>query len=239
MNFNGKTIIVTGGTRGIGKAIADLFSSYGGKVIITGTKAKNRVKNGNVIYQRLDFLKSETIVDFSNYIQSLDKIDVLVNNAGINIIEPIDELKKENWDKILLVNLTGPMLLMNTIAPMMKKQKSGHILNISSIWGIIAKEKRNAYAASKTGLKGLTRAAALDLAPYNIMVNALAPGFTMTEMTQSTLSAEEIKSLAKQVPIERFADVQEIAFVALFLCSNLNTYLTGQTIVVDGGYVIK
>lgn len=239
MNFKDKTIIVTGGTRGIGKAIAQMVVSRGGKVIITGTKEKVDDLPENFIYQHLDFLKDETIEKFIGYIDSLGRVDVLVNNAGINIIESIDELKTESWNKIMQVNLTGPMLLMRAVSRIMKKQKSGHILNISSIWGVIAKEKRGAYASSKTGIKGLTRAASLDLAPYNILVNALSPGFTMTELTQSTLSQQEIEELAEQVPMKRFADVGEMASVAVFLCSELNTYLTGQTIIVDGGFVIQ
>ena len=160
----------------------------------------------------------------------------MINNAGINIIESIDEVKYENWEKILAVNLTGPMHLTKAVAKTMKKNKhGGKILNISSIFGVVSKAKRNSYSASKSGLMGLTRASSLDLAPYNILVNTLCPGFTSTELTKSILSSKEMKDLSLQVPLGRFADASEIAKIAVFLCSDLNTYLTGQTIVVDGG----
>jgi 3-oxoacyl-[acyl-carrier protein] reductase len=122
----------------------------------------------------------------------------------------------------------------------MKGQKTGgKILNISSIFGVVSKEKRNAYSASKTGLIGLTRSSALDLAQYNILVNALCPGFTMTELTKSVLSKADMDKLRADVPLQRFAEVDEIARAGLFLCSDQNTYITGQTLVVDGGFTIR
>lgn len=241
MKFKGKNAIVTGGTRGIGKAICDSLWQLGCNVIATGTSVD---KKGFLVkqswrYLRLDLLDPESIKSFIKTIKKLDHIDVLINNAGINIIESIDELNKDNWDMMLQVNLTGPMLLAKEVSSVMKKRKKGRILNVSSIWGVISKEKRDAYCATKTGLIGLTRAMALDLASYNILVNALCPGFTMTELTKSILSKSEIDSLSAQVPLGRFACVKDIAKVAVFLCSDLNTYITGQTIVVDGGFTIR
>lgn len=241
MKFKGKNAIVTGGSRGIGKAICDSLWQLGCNVITTGTSVN---KKGFLVkqrwrYLRLDLLDPKSIESFIKTIKKLDHIDVLINNAGINIIESIDELNKDNWDMMLQVNLTGPMLLAKEVSSVMKKRKKGRILNVSSIWGVISKEKRDAYCATKTGLIGLTRAMALDLAPYNILVNVLCPGFTMTELTKSTLLKSEIDSLSAQVPLGRFACVEEIARVAVFLCSDLNTYITGQTIVVDGGFTIR
>ena len=241
MKFKGKNAIVTGGSRGIGKAICDSLWQLGCNVITTGTSVN---KKGFLVkqrwgYLRLDLLDPKSIESFIKTIKKLDHIDVLINNAGINIIESIDELNKDNWDMMLQVNLTGPMLLAKEVSSVMKKRKKGRILNVSSIWGVISKEKRDAYCATKTGLIGLTRAMALDLAPYNILVNALCPGFTMTELTKSTLLKSEIDSLSAQVPLGRFACVEDIARVAVFLCSDLNTYITGQTIVVDGGFTIR
>lgn len=241
MKFKGKNAIVTGGTRGIGKAICDSLWRLGCNVIATGTSVD---KKGFLVkqswrYLRLDLLDPKSIKSFIKTIKKLDHIDVLINNAGINIIESIDKLNKDNWDVMLQVNLTGPMLLAKEVSSVMKKRKKGRILNVSSIWGVISKEKRDAYCATKTGLIGLTRAMALDLAPYNILVNALCPGFTMTELTKSTLSKSEIDSLSAQVPLGRFACVEDIARVAVFLCSDLNTYITGQAIVVDGGFTIR
>lgn len=241
VDFTGKTAIVTGGTRGIGKSIVVLLLDAGCNVIYTGKQKKPQNAIKNATYEQLDLSDKESISQFiKNVINKSKKIDILINNAGINIIEPIDELKEENWQKVLDVNLTGPMILIKEISKKMKKNNNdGKILNVSSIFGCISKAERNSYSASKTGLIGLTRASALDLAPYNILVNALCPGFTLTELTKSILSKSEIKDLAAQIPLGRFADVSEIARNAVFLCSDLNSYMTGQIFVVDGGFIIK
>ena len=213
----------------------------GCNVIYTGTQKKPDGSINKASYKQLDLSDKKSIDQFiKNVLDDTKKIDVLINNAGINIIEPIDELKEENWQKVLDVNLTGPMLLTREVSKKMKKNnKGGKILNISSIFGCVSKAKRNSYSASKTALIGLTRASALDLAPYNILVNALCPGFTSTELTMSILSKEEIRKISKQIPLGRFAKVEEIAKTAIFLCSDFNCYITGQTLIVDGGFVSK
>ena len=241
IDFNGKTALVTGGTRGIGKSIVNLLIDSSCNVIYTGTQEKpvNPIKNAT--YKQLDLSNNKSIKQFiKNIIETTKKIDILINNAGVNIIESIDELKEDNWQKVLDINLTGPMILIKEVSKKMKKNNNGgKILNISSIFGCISKEKRSSYSASKFGLIGLTRASALDLAPYNILVNALCPGFTSTELTMSILSNEEIKKISKQIPLKRFAKVEEIANIAIFLCSDLNSYITGQTLIVDGGFISK
>lgn len=241
MNFNKKTAIVTGGTRGIGEAIVELLLEKGCNVIVTGTKTghgKFKEKD-RLHYLPLNFLEHESVSGFIEVISNLKQIDILVNDAGINIVEPIDKISEQNWNNIMRVNLTGPMQLIQAVIPKMKAGRYGRILNVSSIWAVISKEKRAAYSASKTGLIGLTRAVSLELSAYNIMVNALCPGFTMTDLTRSTLSNSEIVRLSKQVPLGRFAQPKEIAHVAVFLCSGINSYLTGQAITVDGGFSIK
>ena len=238
INLKGKKAIITGGTRGIGKSIVSKMVDSGCEVIYTGTTKKPRFVVKNAIYKRLDLSDEKSINHFiKDVIKKSSNIDILVNNAGINIIEPIDKINDENWKKILSVNLTGPMLLMKEVSIIMKKnKKGGKILNISSIFGYVSKSKRNSYSASKFGLIGLTKSASLDLAPFNILVNALCPGFTSTELTKSILSEKDITSLTGQIPLGRFAKADEIANVALFLCSDLNTYITGQTIIADGGF---
>lgn len=241
INIESKTAIVTGGTRGIGRAIVDLLIEHGCRVIYTGTDDKQPDNEKKAIYKQLDlssFISLKHFID--NVIQQLPCLDILINNAGINIIESIESIKHEHWQRILNVNLTGPMMVMQESVKLMKNsQKGGKILNISSIFGVVSKAKRGAYSAAKAGLIGLTRASALDLAPYDILVNAICPGFTMTELTTSILSTSEIHRLSSEIPLGRFADVTEIAEAAVFLCSNMNTYMTGQTLVIDGGFTAK
>lgn len=241
MDFTGKIAIVTGGTRGIGKSIVSLLLESGCEVIYTGTGERVAENDVGGRYEQLDMSDGQSIERFvSEVMGSLSRVDILINNAGINIIEPIDKVQDEHWEKVLAVNLTGPMRLMRETVKMMKESgRGGKILNISSIFGVVSKAKRNSYSASKTGLIGLTRASALDLAPYNILVNALCPGFTKTELTVSILSRTEMKGLASDVPLGRFAEVSEIAKIAVFLCSDLNSYMTGQIVVADGGFTVK
>lgn len=241
IELSGKTAIVTGGTRGIGKSIVIHLLESGCHVIYTGTKKQPDSPNEKGVYCRLDLSDKKSTDRFvEEVINKTSHIDILINNAGINIIEPIDKIQDNHWDKVLRVNLTGPMCLMREVAKVMKNNdQGGKMLNISSIFGVISKAKRNSYSTSKAGIIGLTRASALDLAPYNILVNALCPGFTSTELSASILSEKEMKAIASEIPLHRFADVSEIAKIAVFLCSDLNTYITGQTILVDGGVTAR
>jgi 3-oxoacyl-[acyl-carrier protein] reductase len=227
ISLKGKTALVTGATRGIGKAIASLFKEAGAKVIAVGSK-------------ELDLSDGQSIERFLERMEGFGPIHILVNNAGINKIDAIDQINDEDWDRIIQVNLTGARKLMTKTSQIMIRRKiKGHILNISSIFGIVARAKRGSYAASKAGLIGLTKAVALDLAPQGILVNALCPGFVGTDLTRSVLSKKEMAMLSQDVALGRFADVEEIACAALFLCSSKNTYITGQAIVADGGYIAR
>lgn len=241
MDFSDKIAIVTGGTRGIGIDIVSLLIDCGCEVIYTGTGKNSDMKNIKGRFEQLDLLDDVSVSRFTLEVMgTLKKIDILVNNAGINYIEPIDKICEENWERILKVNLTGAMKLIKAAANIMKKNGSGgKILNVSSIFGVVSKERRNSYSASKTGLIGLTRSCALDLARYNILVNALCPGFTNTELTASVLSKEEMASISSQIPVGRFAKVPEIAITAVFLVSDLNSYMTGQTVIADGGFTVR
>jgi len=241
IDFTGKTAIVTGGTKGIGKAIVALLLEQGSRVICTGTALECNDKFPGAHYETLDLVSHNSLTRFETEVVSqLLHLDILVNNAGINIIEPIYKLNDRNWNKVIAVNLSGAMQMMRCCAKkMMALGRGGKILNVSSIFGVVSKEKRNAYTASKTGLIGLTRASALDLAQQGILVNALCPGFTNTELTVSILSEQEMRRLAQDVPVGRFAEVEEIAKAAVFLCSDMNSYMTGQAIVVDGGFTTQ
>lgn len=238
IEFKDQVVLVTGGTRGIGKQIADDFSELGANLLITGTKPKEQNEiDTNVRYYCVDFSNKESSVKFFSEISKLNRIDVCINNAGINRINFIDETLVEDWNDIVSVNLEAPFMITREISKIMKKNRYGRIINISSIFGIVSKEKRSIYSVTKFGLRGLTVSTSNELAKYNILVNAVSPGFVLTDLTKRMLSEEEIEELSSQVPIKRFAMPDEISRVVMFLSSKCNTYLTGQNILVDGGFV--
>jgi len=240
MNFKNKTAIVTGATRGIGQKIAEDLYDLGATLILTGAD-RDRIKrlrgNKRRKYYHLDFLEDESVSEFIETLEEYEKIDICINNAGINRINYIYDIMEEDWDRIMKVNLSGPFRLIKEAARIMKKKRYGRIVNIASIYGTITREKRAAYTASKSGLIGLTKTAALDLAPYNILVNSVSPGFILTDLTKRILSSKEREALRAAVPLKRLGRPRDISPVVLFLASDLNTYITGQNIIADGGYV--
>ncbi len=238
--LQGKTAIVTGGTRGIGRAMTELFLECGATVIYTGVHPAPEQPISGARYEALDLADKKSVERLcSEVLGVLPRLDILVNNAGIQIRSALEDIRDEDWHRLHTVHLTGPMELMRAAAPRMRSGGWGRVVNIASIWGVISKPTRTSYSAAKTGLIGLTRAAALDLAPDGILVNAVAPGLVNTEMTAASLSPEERRAIMLQIPLGRFADPQEIARVVVSLCSPLNTIITGQTIVVDGGFTIQ
>ena len=242
LNFKNKTVIITGGTRGIGKSLVHIFNDVGANVIITGTKKYNSVNfdflrnNSRIQYNQLDYLSDKSVKQFIRLVSALDRVDVLINNAGVNKIDTISEISIDDWDWMNTINLKGPFLLTQVVSEIMKNQKSGKIINIASIFSVISKVKRAVYSATKWGLIGFTKAVALELAPFNIQVNAVSPGFVDTDLTRKILGLENMKQLEETIPQGRLANPDEIANVVLFLCSAQNTYITGQNIVVDGGF---
>ena len=244
IDLSGKTALITGATRGIGKAIADAFVDSGANLMLTGTKPKEikqmnaEEKNPKVKWIRADFSSPDGIVSFIEQLKSTNTIDICVNNAGFNIIKPYEEYSADEYQRLMNINLTAPFSITQKLIPDMKKRGFGRIVNIASIWSEVSKSGRSLYTTSKTGLIGLTRALAVEYASANILVNAVSPGFTRTELTSQSLSADEMKSLSKQIPVGRFAEPSEIAQTALFLCSEMNTYITGQNFVVDGGFTL-
>lgn len=241
MNLNNRIVVVTGGTRGIGAAIVEEFWRQGAHVLITGTHPEeidrlNREKSERKQYVWADFLNPSSLTGLIEHIARLERLDVCVNNAGINIIKDVEQVTAEDFEKIAVVNFRAPYLLSQAAAKVMRRQHRGWIVNIASIWSLITKPGRTLYSATKSGLAGMTRALATDLAADGILVNCVSPGFVLTDLTQRSLAPEEFQALARQVPLGRFAEPVEIARLVAFLGGEQNTYLTGQNIVADGGF---
>ena len=216
-----KKALVTGGSRGIGAAIKEILELQGVQVY-----APSRTER--------DLMSKKSI---QNYMDGLNQdMDILINNAGINELSSLEDITDENIERMLQVNLTAQIQLIRAVTPGMKKNKYGRIVNISSIWGIFSKEKRGLYTIAKAGVNGLTKAAAVELSAYNILTNAVAPGFINTEMTAKNNTPEQIKVIVENLPIKRMGDAKEIAEWVGFLASEKNSFMTGQILMIDGGF---
>lgn len=242
-DFSGQTVLVTGATRGIGAALADAFEAAGANLILTGTNEAriaelNKLHTGRSrTYAALDCTVEKSFDDFLELLQNEYAVDVCINNAGINRIEPVEQSILENFDDVMAVNLRAPFRICRTLIPGMKERKYGRIVNIASIWSVVTKAGRSSYSSSKAGLAGFTRALGAEVAADNIMVNCVSPGFTRTELTDRSLSAEEQANLAAQVPAGRLAEPCEMVAPVFFAASRENSYMTGQNLIVDGGFV--
>jgi NAD(P)-dependent dehydrogenase (short-subunit alcohol dehydrogenase family) len=213
--------LVTGASRGIGLAIADRLRQEGVRVLTPDRSC-------------LD-LSSSTSMDA--YLSTLnERIDILVNDAGINKLSSGQEVTDADLYETLQVNLAAPLRLIRALSPRMVENNYGRIVNISSIWSVVSKQRRVTYSMSKAGLNALTRSLAVELAPHNVLVNAVAPGFVNTELTSQNNSPEEIEAINRLIPMGRLAEPAEIAELVFFLCSEKNSYITGQTLLVDGGF---
>ncbi len=242
IDFKGKKALVTGATRGIGKAIADELAGLGADLILTGTNATQIEKlnaggEPRKTFYCVDFSDDRSTKSFIRELEKQKRIDICINNAGINALNFIQDATEEEWDQMVDVNLKGPFLVTRAVSTMMKKHKYGRIVNIASIFGVVSKPKRSIYTTTKFGLRGFTMAASNELAPHGILVNSVSPGFVLTDLTKKNLKKHEMEELTARVPVGRFADPGEIAKVVLFLASDVNTYLTGKNITVDGGFI--
>ena len=234
-----KTILITGSSRGIGAVTARLAKGYGANVILHGkTKSENLQKiaselNSQYIY--CDVTDEEAVKKNAS---RLGDIDILVNNAGINPSKTFMELTNDDWKQIFETNVLGLVNFSRAVIPRMIERKQGRIINIASVKGYSNVAGKPAYAASKAAVMRITSSMAEEFAPCGILVNAVAPGFTNTEMTLTTLSPQIQKQIEK-IPLKRMARPKEIAEMVCFLASDKASYITGQTIAVDGGYSIN
>lgn len=247
MNLEGKAALVTGASRGIGREIALELARQGANVAVnfSGSEAK-----ANEVVDEIKALGREAFAvkcDVSNSeevaamvkgtIDTFGKLDILVNNAGITKDNLLMRMKEEEWDDVININLKGVFLCTKAVTRQMMKQRVGRIINIASIVGVSGNPGQANYVAAKAGVIGLTKTTAKELASRNITVNAIAPGFITTDMTDKL--SEEVKAeMLKQIPLARLGEPKDIAKITAFLASDDSAYMTGQTLHIDGGMVM-
>ena len=243
IDLSGKNALVTGSTRGIGRAIAETLAKSGARLAIVGRElqkaqqAATAVGNGAQGFA-CDVTDTAAVAKLVADVETaFGSIDILVNNAGITRDNLVMRLKDDDWDSVQNANLRGAFAAIRAVSRGMMKRRSGRIINISSIIGIIGNKGQANYAASKAGLIALTKSVAKELGSRNILVNAVAPGFIETEMT-AAMTPEAREGLGKQIALERLGTPQDVAAAVAFLASDLATYITGQVLVVDGGMVM-
>ncbi len=256
--FKGKSAVITGSTSGIGLGMAQAFAQEGVNVMLNGfgdakeieTIRASLEKNHGVTahYSPADMSKPEEIrAMMQEAITTFGAVDIVINNAGIQHVQPIDEFREDKWNAILAINLSSAFHTIKAAAPGMKRKKWGRIINIASVHGLVASAYKAAYVAAKHGMVGLTKVAALDLAPFGITCNAICPGYVNTPLVQKQIpdqakthgisEAEVVeKVLLKNHAVKHFVEIGQLAELAKFLCSDAAGTLTGAALPVDGGW---
>ena len=237
-----KTVLITGGSRGIGRAMVELFSSNGYSVAFTYKNSENEAKNlaertGAIAICADSASESDVVCAVREAEEKLGGIGCLINNAGVSSFSLFTDLTLDDWNNHMAVNLTGAFLYSKAIIPGMVARKSGKIINITSMWGITGSSCEVHYSTAKAGLIGMTKALAKELGPSGITVNAIAPGLIETDMNKA-LSADDIKAIEDETPLMRIGDASEVAAAALFLAGEGASFITGEVINVSGGYLI-
>ena len=247
VSLEGKIALVTGGARGIGKEIALVLAKEGANIALCDVNLEEAEKTAKEIQElgRDSMAFKADVADLGQVQDMVDKIldkfkrlDILINNAGITRDGLILRMSEEDWDKVIAVNLKGCFVCTKVVSKVMLKQRSGKIVNLASIIGIMGNAGQANYAASKAGIIGLTKSVAKELASRGVCVNAIAPGFINTEMT-AKLSEETKKNMLLNIPLRRLGEPKDVANLALFLSSENSSYITGQVVSIDGGMSMK
>ena len=244
-----RVALVTGGSKGLGKAMARGLTEAGADIVISSRHeeelrpALDEILKGTGrrgIFVVADMAKRSDVKRLADTaLEKMGRVDILVNNAGTNTPQPIDQIKDEDWDRVREINLDSVMLLTRALVPQMKSRGWGRIIHISSVMALVANAGRNTYCATKAALMGLARASALDLGGNGITVNCIAPGPFLTDLPGRLLSQQEKDAFAKMTALNRWADPKELVGPLLLLASEAGSYITGETLVVDGGYVVR
>lgn len=247
MDYKNKTVIITGGSRGIGKAIALSFGAKGANVVVNYTASEDKalavveeVKSlgGDAIAVKCNVALAEDVENLLKATkEAYGKVDYLVNNAGITRDTLLIRMKEDDWDAVMDTNLKGVFLCTKIIGKAMIKQKHGQIVNMTSVVGVMGNAGQANYAASKAGVIGFTKSSAKEFAARGITVNAVAPGFIRTEMTD-VLTEEVKEAYANAIPLKKMGEVEDVANAVMFFCSDSAKYITGQTLQVDGGMLM-
>ncbi|MEQ8853344.1 MULTISPECIES: SDR family NAD(P)-dependent oxidoreductase [Gimesia] len=249
-DLTGRAAIITGGSKGLGSAMAEGLASAGANVLLTSRHAEEAAETAaqieadygtRAIGIAADVTDPEQVAAMTERaISEFGRIDILINNAGINIRGPIDELTLEEFEEVQKVNVTGPWLCVRSVVPHMKKAGYGRIINMASTLGLVGLSNRTPYTASKGAMVQMTRAMGLEFCEYGITCNAICPGPFLTPMNQPFAETEEIKKfIVGAVAMNRWAQMEEIQGAAIFLASNASSYMTGSMVTVDGGWTAR
>ena len=236
-----QSVLITGGSRGIGRAMVELFSAEGWQVAFTylrsEAEAKALAEKTGALAIRADAeSESEILASVAEAEKAFGSIDCLINNAAISGFSLLTDITTEEWNRFLRINLTAPFIYSRAVLPSMIRKQKGRILNISSMWGLVGASCEVHYSAAKAGLIGFTKALAKEVGPSGITVNAIAPGVIETDMNRA-LSEEDLSALKEETPIGRLGAPLEVARAALFLCSEDAGFITGEILNLSGGFV--
>lgn len=248
--LDGRVALVTGASKGLGESMALALAEAGATVCVVSRNlaecrsVADRLKTNtgrDALALRADVTHPVEVEEMvQQAVAKFGRIDILVNNAGINIRKPLIEVADEDWDPVIAVNLKGPMLCSRSVAKRMIERGAGSIINLSSMMAFVSLSGRAAYSTSKAGLLGLTRTLALEWAPYNVRVNALCPGPFATPMNKALLQDKELQSFfVSRIPLGRFGNPQELSGAVVFLASDASSFMTGASLVLDGGWTAQ